>query len=131
MFDQRAHERMIARQRARVRTDRISSGGRAARVHHHHWLACGPRTRRRLHEALGIAHLLHIDDDQLRRGIGHEEIDEIGQTKASLIARGNRVGDRQVAQFKPKTHMRHQPAALRQDRRARITSADHSGNLGR
>ena len=96
---QRAHDGVVAGERAGMRVHRRLGALAAARMHHQDRLAGGAGALRRRQEIRRLAHLLDIDDDGVGRLVGGEEVDEVGEVQPGFVAGGHRIGDLQVARL--------------------------------
>ena len=69
------------------------------------------------------ADMLDVDHDRAGGAVVGEVLDEVDEVEAGLVAGRDRVGRRQVAALEGLAQMRHEAAALRDDRERRIAFA--------
>ena len=84
----------------------------AAGMHHDDRLAGTAGAVGRGHECGRPTDMLGVDHDDAGRRVIGEEIDEVDQIEAGLVARRNRVGGWQATAIKGLAQMAHEAAAL-------------------
>ena len=110
---------MVAGKRAGVRIRRGLRSLAAAGVHHDDRLAGGARLLRNRKEFRRTAYVFGVQHNGLGRLVQNEELDEIDEIGTGFIAGRHHKRRRNIAAFKRLTQMRHEAAALRQNRHCR------------
>ena len=118
--DLRAHHFVIAGERAGVRARsllrRVPRPGCIMMI----GLPARARRLRRGEKLRRTADVLGVEHDRLRRFVRHQKLDEVDEIEPGLVTGRHGVGCRQVAALERLTQMRHEAAALRNDRERRV-----------